>query len=441
MVNVLFIVLDAARRDRFAPYNPDIDFTPNTERLARNGTVYEQAVAQSSWTLPSHASIFTGLYPWEHGATQETLRLEHDGETLAEAFRKNGYATACFTANTWVSRHMGMTQGFDEETAFFPVTGRLPGPVQGLWNRLSESTKRRCIALMSSIREHLTMFFPGRGGGSFTPAIVERVKEVIDTEEDWFVFCNLLDAHEPIFPPERYVERHAPDVAPVDYAYAPNQYNRGEDVDWDAYGRLYDAAIDYLDDVVGDLLDHLAERGELEETIIVLTADHGEHLGEHDLAGHCVSVSEELVHVPLIIAGPHTEGGWVEEQVELRELYTHLQHAAGVEEGDHTPGTEYAKGGIAFPEVHKPLVADITERGLDARRRFVRTPSVKAERKEHRDGTVETRATDVETGAERDILEDLAERLDAIPAYTGKGGTLDDKDAEVKQRLADLGYR
>lgn len=441
MTNVLLIVLDAARRDRFSPYNPDVDFTGNVARLVERGAVYEQAVAQGSWTLPVHASIFTGLYPWEHGATQETLRLDHDGTTLAEAFQEAGYATACFTANTWISRHMGMTTGFDEEADIFPVTGHLPGPIRGLWNRLGDGAQLRIMRAMTAVRERITALLPGVGGGSFTTVLVDRVKDVMDSEEDWFVFCNLLDAHEPLLPPERYVERHAPGVDPSDLTYALNRFNRGEDVDWDAYRKLYDAAIDYMDDVVGELLDYLAARGERDDTVVVVTADHGEHLGEHGLAGHCLSVSEELVHVPLIAAGPGVAQERVEEQVELRELYTFLQRAAGIEPGDPTMGTEHAQGGIAFPEVHTPLVPDAEERGLDARRRFVRTPEVKVERKEERDGTVEDHAVDPATGAEVEPPAALVERLNAIDTYTGDTASVEEQDAAVKQRLADLGYR
>ncbi|MDY6769728.1 MAG: sulfatase-like hydrolase/transferase, partial [Candidatus Nanohaloarchaea archaeon] len=252
-MNVVFIVLDTLRRDRVGAYSDAVEFTPHLDRFADDAVVYEDAVAQAPWTLPSHASMFTGLYPWEHDATQKNLYLETDQELLAERFDDAGYRTACYTANTWLSPYTGMTDGFDEVDNFFPVlpSDLLPGVGRGLLRRVGERT----LGVLTAIGDRFHAFFEKRGDESKTATILEKAERFIDgcgDDEEFFLFLNLLDPHEPYYPPEEYRERHAPGVDPHDLCHDPAAYYAGEeDVDIAAMQELYDASVDYLDDQVG----------------------------------------------------------------------------------------------------------------------------------------------------------------------------------------------
>jgi arylsulfatase A-like enzyme len=119
-MNIAVIVLDTLRRDKVSVYNDDVDFTENLERFSSNSAVYENAVAQGPWTLPSHASIFTGEYPWKHNATQETLYLEDEFKQLPEIFSEKGYSTGAFSDNPWISSSSGLERGFDQLENYLP---------------------------------------------------------------------------------------------------------------------------------------------------------------------------------------------------------------------------------------------------------------------------------------------------------------------------------
>ncbi len=441
--NVLFIVLDATRRDRVAPFNPEIEFTEHIDALAERGTAFYNAVSQSSWTFPAHASMFTGLYPWKHGATQETLYLqETDGKTLFEIFQDRGYTTAVYTSNSWISRHMGMTDGVDQESNFFPLLGTLPGPVRRLWQRCSPDTQRSIITLLEQWSDRLSGF--SGTGGSHTSDIIDRTKDTIRENEDWFVFVNLMDAHAPVHPPEQYREKHAPDVDADDLANAMNDYYTGKDVPWEDYRKLYDAAIDYMDDTVGHLVTFLEDRGELDDTLIIVVSDHGEHMGEHGFAEHRLSVSETLVHVPVIIWDSDNATDAVHDQVELRALYDYIP-AAAAEQKVPDITTDVTKGGIAYPDMHIQITEDtesVEEENLYARRRYVRDgdKGVRVEKKEPEDGGTTYRGIDLDTGETAEVSDILKQTVDRIGTYTGDGETLEEKDEMVKKRLEHLGY-
>ena len=121
--NVLFVVMDTVRKDHLGPYGYDEPTTPGLDDFATEATVFEQAVAPAPWTLPVHASLFTGLYPHQHGADQENPYLEGT-TTLAQTLSAAGYDTACYSSNAWITPYTRLTDGFDDQDNFFEV---LPG--------------------------------------------------------------------------------------------------------------------------------------------------------------------------------------------------------------------------------------------------------------------------------------------------------------------------
>ncbi len=438
-MNVLFVVLDTVRKDRLSPYNSDVDFTGNIGDFAGDATVFEDAVAQAPWTLPSHASMFTGLYPWEHNATQKNLYLETDRELLAERFQDAGYRTACYTSNTWLSPYTGMTEGFDDIDNFFPVlpSDLLPAKLQRFWERLNTGRARWVLDRLMDIGDRFHQWFESSGRSSKTEDTLAKAEEFMREDGEFFLFLNLMDAHEPYYPLEEYRERHAPDVNPDDVCQIPGRYYADkEDADFDAISRLYDAEMDYLDDKVGELLAFMDEHDLMEDTIIVITADHGQDLGENGRYGHQFTVSEETVAVPLIIRADGLEDGRRDEQVELRELYDLVPQLAGIAETGEEPGTEYAKGGYAYPQLDLRNMPAEKKEAYGKELAFARGDGQKAVREEN-GGTV-VRGIDLATGDGVEPSTALLDALDMIGSAEEGSGEIGDE--QVKERLEDLGY-
>jgi len=493
--NVLFVVLDTVRKDRLSVYGHDAPTSPRLEALAEEARVYEQAVAPAPWTLPVHASMFTGLYPSQHGATQENPYLE-GAETLATALSRAGYATCSFSSNAWITPYTRLTAGFDDQDNFFEaMPGWLPeGPLARAWQVLNDHDRLRgvadsIVAVGNAIHERLAA---GGGAASKTPRVVDRTIDFVDDHEDFFAFVNLMDAHLPYHPPDEYVEQFAPGVDSEAVCQNSKAYNCGataiDDDEWADITRLYDAEIRHMDDQLDRLFGHLRETGRWEDTMVVVCADHGELHGEHGLYGHEFNVYDGLVNVPLLVKHPDLDAGRDETtQVELLDLYHAVLDAAGVEaagepldphrsllrdgyrdgDGDgDTRGRAPAPGPSAFVEYHRPVVelnqlesiADDAGIDLDADSRFhsrmraTRRPDAKYIHNERIPD--EAYRLDSDPGETTDRSDADDDRIAAVEAdlagfEAAIGGEFDevsaadplaDMDGETKDRLRDLGY-
>lgn len=266
--NVLFVVMDTVRKDHLTPYGYDRPTTPGLDRFADEATVFEQAVAPAPWTLPVHASLFTGMYPSQHGANQENPYLE-GATTLAETLSAAGYDTACYSSNAWITPYTHLTDGFAEQDNFFEVMPGefLSGPLAKAWKTMNDSDALRTLAdklvsLGNTAHEYLA---GGEGADSKTPAVVDQTIDFIDDSEEFFAFVNLMDAHLPYHPPEEYKERFAPGVDSTEVCQNSKEYNAGayeiDDDEWDDIRGLYDAEIAHIDDQLTRLFDHLKEIG------------------------------------------------------------------------------------------------------------------------------------------------------------------------------------
>lgn len=296
--NVLLIVLDTTRPDRLSLYGYERSTTPNLEKLAAESTVYTQAYSTSSWTPPSHASLFTGLLPCFHGVTQESSpipALPSKFLTLAEALWESGYRTSGLIGNPMLHKRTGFAQGFEEYHETWPLRdrdGRHPA-------------------------EHL-------------------LQAVLDRESDrpFFVFVNLIEPHSPYDSSREYFgiyDRH-PEIELVNYHWAQHLVGRmAGEAELEHLGDLYDSEIQYVDTVVGRIVELLADRQALDSTLLVITADHGEHFGEHGLVGHIFNLYETNVRVPLIIRYPElvTPGVRNDHYAQLHDLFETILFAAG----------------------------------------------------------------------------------------------------------------
>ncbi|ELZ95215.1 arylsulfatase, choline-sulfatase [Haloferax mucosum ATCC BAA-1512] len=346
--NVLFVVMDTVRKDHLTPYGYDRPTTPGLERFAEEATVFEQAVAPAPWTLPVHASLFTGMYPSQHGADQENPYLE-GATTLAETLSAAGYDTACYSSNAWITPYTHLTDGFDQQDNFFEVMPGdfLSGPLAKAWKTMNDSDTLRALAdklvsLGNTAHEYLAS---GDGADSKTPTVIDETIAFIDDSDEFFAFINLMDAHLPYHPPEEYKSEFAPGVDSTDVCQNSKEYNAGayeiDDDEWEDIRGLYDAEIAHIDDQLTRLFDHLKETGQWDDTMVVVCADHGELHGEHGLYGHEFCLYDPLINVPLLVKHPELGAGRHEEQVELVDLYHTVLDSLGVEGGTPTsPGDD-----------------------------------------------------------------------------------------------------
>jgi arylsulfatase A-like enzyme len=487
--NVLFVVMDTVRQDHLTPYGYNRPTTPTLADFAEESLVYEEAVAQAPWTLPVHASMFTGLYPGEHGASQEAPYLPAETATLAEALSAAGYATACYSSNAWITPYTRLTTGFDEQDNFFKALpgDTFSGVLATLWQRVNDSDRLRGVAdrlveLGNEVHEYLAS---GEGEDSKTPQIIDNTIDFIDDNDEWFAFINLMDAHLPYYPPEQYREEFAPGVDPHEVCQNSKEYNAGAreitDEEFEDIQGLYDAEIRHIDAELDRLFSHLKETGQWEETVVVVCADHGELHGEHGLYGHEFCIYDPLVNVPLMVKHPDLEVGRTDEQVELLDLYDTVLESAGATDAADSVGArsfssgrsllsggrEITDGEFAFVDYHRPVVelnqleTKATQAGIDlekdsrfySRMRAARRPDgkyIRNERIADEAYRLDTDPTETEPVASEDpVIADVLSALERFEARAGSewddsavdgDGELDEMDEEAKQRLQDLGY-
>jgi len=400
--NVLFVVMDTVRKDRLTPYGYDRPTTPNLADFAEEATVFEQAVAPAPWTLPVHASLFTGLYPSQHGADQENPYLE-GATTLAETLSAAGYDTACYSSNAWITPYTHLTDGFDDQDNFFEVMPGefLSGPLARAWKTMNDNESLRTVAdkLVSLGNTAHEYFAGGDTADSKTPAVIDRTMEFVDDADRSFAFINLMDAHLPYHPPEEFAAEFAPGVDSADVCQNSKEYNSGardiDDDEWDDIRGLYDAEVAHIDDQLGRLFDWLKAAGKWDDTMVVVCADHGELHGEHDLYGHEFCVYDPLINVPLLVKHPDLDADRREDQVELLDLYHTVLDVLdvsgeaadgavpldptrslvaddyrafdGLADADRDPG-QRGDGAYAFVEYSRPVVelTQLEEKAADA---------------------------------------------------------------------------
>ena len=311
--DILILLVDALRADHLSAYGHSRQTTPAIDSLARDGVLFAQTISQSTFTKTSVASLFTGRYPHQHGVywgshqgadgqiTSDLLR--GDETTLAEALRERGYLTSAWVQNSHRREVMGVGQGFVE---YHDQQGHIE-------------------------RIHDRFLAWARGAGR---------------RYSFFTYLHYIDLHDPYRPPPPYDTLFAQGAD----AATPDVYADVDFAEWGAYledvrqGRvelsgadvrrleeLYDGQLRAIDDQIGVLLHHLQELGLYDDTLIVLTADHGDGFLEHGFISHSTTPYEELVRVPLILKFPRGKyrGRTVERQVRLVDLMPTLLELAG----------------------------------------------------------------------------------------------------------------
>jgi len=468
--NVLVIVLDTARADHLPPHPLGRRLAPRLAEEAEAGTALERVYATAPWTLPSHASLLAGAYPTEHGITGRaavaddhrlaSLRAaveDQGGRWLPEAFRRSGYRTWGLSCNPWVTEPWGFSYGFESLGALGIASLKSPGSnghkqVKGLRPAI-----RRPLGRAKRIVEHWRAHEDSGGEDA-----VRQVGALARTgSEPFFGFVNLMEAHVPYSPPRRFNELsslanlRAGAISDKRKSFEHTlAYNLGlEDMshaDLETMRALYRSEIRYLDHLVGRILDAIPR----ERTIVVITADHGEALGEQHTLDHQVTMLDVVLRVPLLVLGPAPSPDGV---VSLRQIPGFLADAAGISPETWDDRARVPQG-VAVAEYESAwLFARKTQRIASQRRfpddavallRSEMAAVVEGERKLLRVGH-EDRVFALEGFDEREVDEPaMARRLaghlaDAQSHRAGvtKGEAYSaEQEAEIEEHLSQLGY-
>ena len=274
---IILITVDTLRADRLESYGYAGTPNPAVNALAADGVLFEQVIAQSPLTLPSHCSMLTGAFPYHTGVRDQagfSLKPEH--RTLAERLRSEGYRTAAFIGSSVLNAGTGLDQGFD---LYWDL------PEQGPPERLGGEVMHRALEWLSS-----------QGDGKF------------------FAWIHLFDPHSPYDAPEPFGSRYRT--------------------------RPYDGEVAYVDSLVGDLVGHLKRLRLYDRTLLVFTSDHGESLGEHGESSHGMFLYDATVRIPLIIkaAGSAWKGRVIPEQVRGVDIAPTILQLAGLRVDDQIQG-------------------------------------------------------------------------------------------------------
>jgi arylsulfatase A-like enzyme len=305
--NVVLVSIDSLRADHLGCYGYGRATSPTLDRLADEGVLFENATSSTSWTLPAHASMFTGLPNSAHGLDAPARVLSPERATLAEALQARGYRTAGFWSGPFLHPRFGLGQGFDHyvNCAGFAF----------------DSDPRRANDLA---HEDVT-----------SPRLVEEVTRFLDDvgDQPFFLFVHMWDVHYDYIPPPPYDTLFDPDYdGPVDGRGVANALEDLAPRDLEHLIALYDGEIAWTDRHLGLMLERLDELGLAGDTVVLVTADHGEEFFEHGLFGHRKTLFEESIAVPLVVRAPGIgrRGLRVAEPVGIVDLAPTILELAGV---------------------------------------------------------------------------------------------------------------
>ncbi|MBI1788002.1 MAG: sulfatase [Acidobacteria bacterium] len=350
--NVVMVVLDTVRADHLPVYGYPRQTAPHLSQFAEDAVLFRRAIATSDVTLSSHGSLFTGLYPSAHGAHYapgERLLgrpLAPRFKTLAQTLSDAGYFTAAVVANYgYLGPEFGLMRGFQQVNCLVPI--READQARDFY--LREGVRRLVIDPLWS--DDWELFLEARRAEEINRDAYQALEEVQPTGAPFFLFLNYMDAHIPYVPPAPYSGL----FPGLDPAFTYSRFLRAEDEVMSLKRTLsererlslvsrYDGAIAYLDAQVGDLLGKLKSLGLYENTLIVVTADHGEALGDRNFLQHGgISVYQDQVHVPMLIKFPGAgRRGVVDATVSQIDVLPTVLDTVGVPVPKSLPGLSLA---------------------------------------------------------------------------------------------------
>jgi choline-sulfatase len=306
--NVVLVSVDTLRADALGTYGGPLP-TPTFDRLAAEGVVFERAFAPTPATAASHATLFTGQEPQRHGLLRNGESLAAGVTPLAEVFRGHGYATAGFVSSFVLDPRFGWSRGFDRYDADIAEAG----------------------ATLGKSKPYPGAFWSAERFGGFdrrATATTDAARRWLEkAPEPFFLFVHYFDPHGPYVPPAVFADRAASIVVPLDGRELPNV----APAQLEQLIRRYHGEVLYTDDSLAALLE-AARRGRMRPTVVAVTADHGEGLGQHRWLEHAVHLYDEQVHVPLLLSAPGLlpAGRRVATPVALADVAPTLLELAGL---------------------------------------------------------------------------------------------------------------
>lgn len=425
--NVVVIVLDTVRARSSYPQNRRL--TPTLASVGDRGTTFHRAIAPATWTLPSHASMFTGSYPAEHGATSYNKKLESSDPTLAQRLGDSGLRTGLFSGNAWLSDTFGLARGFDvrsfsqrpyyrlydEGIDCFGLNGqedrehwkiaiehlvRNPS-IKNIVNCTHAIGKEFVRRKLQSGIADLSHHWDRRAVAECTDFIRETARK--NGPDRFFAVVNLIQAHLPWrYEPGRL---RAIDVDPL--AIAPKETWRkrakevdsnsqrelaGGEIDFDetdraVLPRLYESWVHAADAAAGKIVQTLESENLREDTLLVMTADHGERIARNGVLGHVVTLHEDVTHVPLVVDGPTIPEENVRDIVSLKDIYGTILASVGID-SDKPHMFENAGRGVALSETNGLATFEPERQDLAGTKRAIVTEDGRAEIRYESDTTV-----------------------------------------------------
>lgn len=483
--NVVVIVMDTARwQDVFPPDGGDGEIAPTLTSIARSGVRFDHAFAPAPWTLPSHASLFTGAYPSKHGAHADHKRLRDGLTVLPETLRAAGYETVAVSNNTWISEEFGFGRGFETfyktwqyvqaDTDFGDIAQTEEGlsKIRALVPRLFEGNP--LVNLLNAAYGR----FGRRRRDSGARRTNEWIDQWLDSRDDarpFFLFVNYLEPHLEYRPPAAFARSFLPadvtyeeamDVSQDAWAYVAGKSDHGPR-EFEILRALYRAEIAYLDERLGDVRDALRDAGEWEDTLLIVTSDHGENIGDHDLMDHQYCLYDTVLRVPLVIRGASFGHGTVDSSlvslvdlaptildaldVSAAPMTDQFQGRSLVDEDEPTVDRVFAEYLAPQPSMAAlekrvgPLPDEV--RRYDRALRAVRTTDWKLVRGSDGSRECYDLAADPDERADRsdersdrvaELEGALDEWLDSFDSPSASGGV--SMSPETRRRLKELGY-
>jgi arylsulfatase A-like enzyme len=453
--NVVLITLDTVRADHLSIYGYDRPSTPQIEALSASSIVFETAHATASYTLASHASLFTGLLPSAHGAhavpfdtpasdpsegplADADYPLPEAVPTLAQDLRRLGYRTEGIAANpSYLAPWSGLARGFDRYDC--DDAGRVYGHVPVLLPLSLRLLPELYVRLQPGYR---------RRAAEITDAAIARVAS---GRSPFFLFLNYMDAHEPFQSPAPWDRRFLPQGAPAPGLSQCRRIRRNMDAAERACViAQYDGALAYMDAEVGRLVRWLDQEHLLEDSLVIVTSDHGELFGEHGLVGHDNGLLEGVLRVPLLVKLPGAgESGRVLQPVSLRDVPGMIQR---IREGSRRIEDIVPKRPGAEPVVIAEQWFRRWQKAKDPAR--IDTPALRAvfalslKVIEMADGRREVYELSSDPGEDHDLAKERPERFaDLAPQLAALGPVGGSRvrekaqlNPEVLRRLMSLGY-
>jgi arylsulfatase len=431
--NVVLVTLDALRADHLSSYGYGRETTPFLDSLAAETARFTRAFSASSHTREAIPSILTGRYP--DRAVDD--RFQRSADTIAEYLRRSGFETAGFHSNPFVSRAYGFDQGFDTFDDDLYLGG----------NRLLALAQRALDKLRN--RNYA------------------RASEINERSLDWL---DSLDGDRPFLLWNHYMDPHGPYEAPAEYqrwfhgasiskSEAKRLYHRAIDdpgsiskAERDHLIDLYDAEVAYTDDQLASFFRPLAERELLEESFVVITADHGDAFGEHGYYEHPRYLHDELVHVPLILLGPGVTPGTVDVPISTLDIVTTVLSAvADADPEPDLPGADL-RDVTATPGTYADRTVVSQARGENENVRLRRFSARSRSATCFAEYNVETERIDVECEVDEGEDENSGDAVEEhlrghIADHAGEAGGVDGGETseevsdEIQNRLSALGYK